>query len=110
MNVILAKYVTLDCAEYLQDQTTPFSRYTSTFHFLHTIINLEKFISVKTTSKKKNAKETSKRIGAELSSPNGIAKKWSIAKRLFGDSISNAHGWERGPGGVVVYPSPEKNM
>jgi hypothetical protein len=34
MNIIVTKYATLDCAEYLQDQTTPFSSVYHLFSFL----------------------------------------------------------------------------
>src|SRR6202167_2123177 len=37
----------------------------------------------------KNAKETSKAIGAELSSPNGIAKRWSTLQAMANDSELN---------------------
>ena len=33
MNIIVTKYATLDCAEYLQDQTTPFSSVYHLFSF-----------------------------------------------------------------------------
>ena len=86
MNITLAKYATLDCAEYLQDQTTPFS---SVYHHISfsSCNNKSWKIQIrKEYIQVKNTKETSKGIWAELSSPNGIAKRWSIAKRLFGDS------------------------
>ena len=40
----------LDCAEYLQDQATPFG---SVYHFFHATKNLTKFRFVKTTFKQK---------------------------------------------------------
>jgi hypothetical protein len=60
--------------------------YIITFHFLYAIQNLENFIFVKTTSEQKNTKHGIKGIEAELGSPDRIAKRWTIAKRLLGDS------------------------
>ena len=56
--------------------------YIITYHFFHAIGNLEKFIFAKTASKK-NTEKRREQIEAELSSPDGIAKRW------FGDSIIN---------------------